>query len=99
MGKEKEPKAKEKEKPKDAAPTATAAPAPASASTPAPASEPAAAAPAEWREWYWICIGGIVIFIVTIFLMRGRWSPATARADEAEHDAAVTRELQALQKS
>jgi hypothetical protein len=29
--------------------------------------------------------------------MRGRWSPAAARADQAEHDAAVARELQALQ--
>jgi hypothetical protein len=28
------------------------------------------------------------------FVMRGRWSPAAARADEAAHDAAVTRELQ-----
>jgi hypothetical protein len=59
----------------------------------------AAAAPAEWQEWYWICIGGIVVFIATIFVMRGRWSPAAARADEAAHDAAVARELQALQGS
>ncbi len=58
----------------------------------------ATAAPGEWREWYWICIGGVVVFIATIFLMRGRWSPAAARADEAAHDAAVARELQALQK-
>jgi MFS family permease len=57
----------------------------------------AAAAPAEWQEWYWICIGGVVVFLITIFLMRGRWSPAAARADQAEHDAAVARELQALQ--
>jgi MFS family permease len=59
----------------------------------------AAAAPGEWQQWYWICIGGIVVFLITIFLMRGRWSPAAARADQAEHDAAVERELQALQKS
>jgi MFS family permease len=57
----------------------------------------AAAAPGEWREWYWICVAGIAVFIVTIFLMRGRWSPAAARADEEAHDAAVARELQALQ--
>jgi hypothetical protein len=57
----------------------------------------AAAAPGEWRQWYWICIGGVVVFLITIFLMRGRWSPAAARADEAAHDAAVARELQALQ--
>ncbi len=59
----------------------------------------AAAAPVEWQEWYWICIGGIVVFIATIFVMRGRWSPAAARADEAAHDAAVARELHALQGS
>jgi Major Facilitator Superfamily len=59
----------------------------------------AAAAPGEWQEWYWICIGGVVVFIATIFLMRGRWSPAAARADEAAHDAAVARELQALRGS
>ncbi len=53
----------------------------------------AAASPGEWRNWYDICIAGIVVFIATIFVMRGRWSPAAARADEAAHDAAVQREL------
>jgi hypothetical protein len=28
--------------------------------------------------------------------MRGRWSPAAAKADEAAHNAAVTRELAKL---
>jgi MFS family permease len=59
----------------------------------------AAAAPGEWQQWYWICIGGVVVFIATIFVMRGRWSPAAAHADEAAHDAAVVRELRALQGS
>ena len=59
----------------------------------------AAAAPGEWQVWYWICIGDVVVFIATIFVMRGRWSPAAARADEAAHDAAVARELHALQGS
>ena len=45
------------------------------------------------------CIGGVVVFIATIFVMRGRWSPAAARADEAAHDAAVARELHTLQGS
>jgi hypothetical protein len=56
-----------------------------------------AAAPGEWQTWYWICLAGVVVFIATIFVMRGRWSPAAARADEAAHDAAVARELKALQ--
>jgi hypothetical protein len=59
----------------------------------------AAAAPGEWQVWYWICIGGVVVFIATIFVMRGRWSPAAAHADEAAHDAAVAHELHALQGS
>jgi MFS family permease len=53
----------------------------------------AAAAPGEWQNWYWICEVGIVVFLVTVFLMRGRWSPAVARADEEAHDAMVAREL------
>lgn len=56
----------------------------------------AAASPGEWRNWYAICIAGILVFIATIFVMRGRWSPAAARADESAHDAAVQRELTAL---
>ena len=30
-----------------------------------------------------------MVFIATIFVMRGRWSPAAARADEEAHDAGV----------
>ena len=44
-------------------------------------------------------IGGMVFFIATIFLMRGRWSPAAAKADEEAHDAAVARELDALRRA
>ena len=53
----------------------------------------ALAAPGQWRLWYWICVGGIVVFIASVFLTRGRWSPAAARADEAAHDQAVAREM------
>ena len=49
--------------------------------------------PEEWRTWYWICVAGIALFILSIFIMRGRWSPAAARADAAAHDTAVEREL------
>jgi len=57
----------------------------------------AEAAPGEWRIWYAVCIICVVVFIATIFVMRGRWSPAVARADEAAHDAKVARELASLQ--
>jgi hypothetical protein len=56
-----------------------------------------AAAPGEWRTWYTVCIVCVVVFIATNFVMRGRWSPALARADEAAHDADVARELASLQ--
>ena len=57
----------------------------------------AADSPGQWRAWTWICIAGIALFVATIFTMRGRWSPAAARADRAAHDALVARELAALQ--
>ncbi len=56
----------------------------------------AAVSPSQWRTWYWICNAGIVAFVASIFLMRGRWRPAAARADEAAHDAAVAREMAQL---
>ncbi len=56
----------------------------------------AAASPGQWRTWYWVCVGGVLLFVATVFLMRGRWSPAAARADEMEHDRAVAREMARL---
>lgn len=34
----------------------------------------------EWGTWWWVCIGGMLAFIPTIFLASGYWSPARARA-------------------
>jgi MFS family permease len=53
----------------------------------------AADSPGQWRTWYWVCVAGILLFVATIFVMRGRWSPAAARADKAAHDLAVNREM------
>jgi MFS family permease len=58
----------------------------------------AAEAPGQWRTWYAICCVGIVVFLASIFTMRGRWSPAAARADEAAHDAATARALAAMRQ-
>jgi len=52
--------------------------------------------PGQWQSWYWVCIAGVALFVATIFTMRGRWSPAAAKADMDAHDALVTRELAAL---
>jgi ACS family D-galactonate transporter-like MFS transporter len=51
----------------------------------------------QWKTWYWICFGGIIFFLLSIPLLRGRWSPAAARKDEEEHEAMVKAELEAMQ--
>jgi MFS family permease len=55
-----------------------------------------AKSPEQWQRWFWVCFGGMVLFVPTIFVARGRWSPRAARRDEAEHDEAVRRELAVL---
>jgi len=57
----------------------------------------AAAAPGQWKNWWWVCVGGQVVFIPLIFLMAGRWSPRRAREDAEEHERLVQRELAALE--
>ena len=56
----------------------------------------AAASPGEWRRWWWVAVGGQVIFLPLIFLMAGRWSPAAAKRDEEENARRVAAELAAL---
>jgi len=56
----------------------------------------AAAAPGQWKKWYWICFGGIIFFLLGIPLLRGRWTTADARRDEQEHEAMMEAELAAL---
>lgn len=53
----------------------------------------------QWKTWYWICVGGIVFFLLSIPLLRGRWRPKDARRDEAEHEAMVEAELAKLNAS
>ena len=59
----------------------------------------AADAPGQWRTWYWVCTAAILFFVACVFIMRGRWSPAAARADQAAHDRAVAREMAGLARS
>jgi MFS family permease len=51
----------------------------------------------QWKTWYWICFGGIIFFLLSIPLLRGRWRPRDARRDEAEHEAKMQEELAKLQ--
>ena len=70
---------------------------PASA-TNALAKVPAAekANPGKWKDWYWICFGCMIFFLLTVPLMRGRWSPKQAREDEEAHEAMVQAEMAKL---
>jgi hypothetical protein len=54
------------------------------------------AAPPEWRRWWWVCVGGQVFFLVVVFFIPGRWRPAAARRDVAEHERKVDEELAKL---
>ncbi len=54
--------------------------------------------PSQWKTWFWIDFGGMVVFIPLIFLTQGRWSPKAARRDEEEHEKAVLAELAQLEK-
>jgi MFS transporter, ACS family, D-galactonate transporter len=56
----------------------------------------AAQGPGQWKNWYWVCFGGIVFFLLSIPLLRGRWRPADAKRDEEEHEAMVAAELAKL---
>jgi MFS family permease len=53
----------------------------------------------QWKTWYWICFGGVIFFLFTVPLMRGRWSPKAARADEEAHEAMVQVELAKLSQT
>jgi len=50
----------------------------------------------QWKTWYWICFGGIIIFLLSIPLLRGRWRTRDAKRDEEEHEALVQAELAKL---
>jgi hypothetical protein len=56
----------------------------------------AAQAPGQWRTWWWICFGGMIFFLFTIPLLKGRWRTRDAKRDEAEHEALVQSELAKL---
>jgi MFS family permease len=50
----------------------------------------------QWKTWYWICFGGIILFLLSIPLLRGRWRPRDAKRDEEAHEALVQAELAKL---
>ncbi len=50
----------------------------------------------QWKTWYWICFGGVIFFLLSIPLLRGRWRPRDAKRDEEAHEAMVQAELAKL---
>jgi hypothetical protein len=58
-----------------------------------------AAAPGQWKDWWWVCVGGQVLFLPFILLMTGRWRPRKAREDAEEHDRLIQQELAALEQA
>jgi MFS family permease len=55
------------------------------------------AAASHWQTWFGVCAVGPLVFVAFVFVMKGRWSPRLALADERAHFAAVERELALLQ--
>jgi MFS family permease len=53
----------------------------------------AAVTASQWKRWLWVCFGGIVFFLLSIALLKGRWRTRDAKADEAAHEMLVEAEL------
>ena len=53
-------------------------------------------APGQWKRWYWICFAGAIAFLGCVPLLKGRYSPKAAKADEDSHEAMVQAELAKL---
>ncbi len=53
--------------------------------------------PKQWRTYFFIGVGGEVVFIPLVFLMAGYWSPRKAKRAEQEHEAMVAAEMAKLQ--
>jgi MFS family permease len=43
----------------------------------------------QWATWWWICIGGLVVFLPTIFVVSGYWRTASTRAAAQERKLSV----------
>lgn len=54
--------------------------------------------PNQWKRWWWVCAAGQLVFLLLVFLIKGRWSPKAARADFEEHERLIARELAALKE-
>jgi len=62
-------------------------------------SKASASAPGQWKDWWWICVGGEVVFLPFVLLLTGRWRPRKAREDAEEHERKLQEELAALDQA
>ncbi|TWP34242.1 MFS transporter [Leekyejoonella antrihumi] len=63
----------------------------------APSVQKAAAdAPKQWRTYFWVAVGGEVVFIPLIWMLTGGWDPRVAKREAAEHEAWVREQLDQL---
>ncbi|MFN2519252.1 MAG: MFS transporter [Jatrophihabitantaceae bacterium] len=52
--------------------------------------------PKQWQKYFWLAVGGELLFIPLIFVMAGFWDPRRAKRQEQEHEALVDAELARL---
>jgi ACS family D-galactonate transporter-like MFS transporter len=66
----------------------------------APAVQAAAKdSPKQWQVYFWIAVGGEIVFIPLIFLMAGFWNPRKAKKHQEDHEALVEAELAQLHET
>jgi MFS family permease len=61
-----------------------------------PVARAAADSPKQWRTFFFVGVGGEIVFIPLILLMAGFWDPRKAKRAELEHDAWLEEELRRL---
>jgi MFS family permease len=55
-----------------------------------------AQAPRQWEHWWWVCVGGQVVFLPTSLLLTGRWRRKSAKKDRDDHEREIDVELAEL---
>ncbi|MGI8713772.1 MAG: MFS transporter [Solirubrobacteraceae bacterium] len=55
--------------------------------------------PKQWRTFFFVGVGGEVVFIPLILLMAGFWDPRRAKRAELDHDAWLAAEMRKLEGS
>ncbi len=55
-----------------------------------------AQAPRQWEHWWWVCVGGQVVFLPTSLLLTGRWRRKAAKQDREDHQREIDAELAQL---